>query len=299
MAHLSIKRWTKPERARWKCRRQRNKRKMKQRHWVLRFSWEGLDDCTHVLPQSNSLLRLSEYRNLLPLFVEQQTAFSTHPFCLNIAQSAAPWSLKAQHFSSSNSHWDESPEMDRVCFIEQLQTNTSKYIFWSYLRANCFLRSWKGFSDIDNISMIGQNRSGGKNVVFIYLFIYFGRSFWLVYSQPQNIKKKRKQSKLIKIRFNDVLGGKSMCGVNERTERESCKNRFWDQHGLTCWSQVKSLSQDCGFWSTGDGWPMSVPVSVHVQVDILWVWNFRSGAKISNLKCFYQDTFSTFSPFHE
>lgn len=53
------------------------------------------------------------------------------PLTVNIAHISVPWSLKAQHFSASNSHWDQSPEMEmqRICFIGQLQTNKSKYVF--------------------------------------------------------------------------------------------------------------------------------------------------------------------------
>lgn len=85
-----------------------------------------------------------------------------------------------------------------------------------------------------------------------------------------------------------------MSDVNERTERESCKNGLWNQHGLTCWSQLTSLSQDCGFWSWG--WMTYDPFLCLCT----FMWTFYECdisdlvQKISNLKCFYQDTFFSF-----
>lgn len=74
---------------------------------------------------------------------------------LNIAHIAVPWSLKAQHFSARNSHWDQSPEieMQRICFIGQLQPNKSKYVFWSCLCASHIQGEWEWLYDINNIAV--------------------------------------------------------------------------------------------------------------------------------------------------
>lgn len=146
-----------------RCSRQRNKGKMKQRDWE-----SGREAAVSSLlrwwlhPHSSAPLKPSEAfamcKPTSSLFIEQHLGsvarffFFFIPLTLNIAHMAVPWSLKAQHFSASNSHWDQSPEMEmqRICFIGQLQTNKSKYVFWSCFCADCFLRELKWLCDINN-----------------------------------------------------------------------------------------------------------------------------------------------------
>lgn len=135
MAHLSIKRWTNLKKQDDNV-ADREIRGKWNRDWVLRFSWGELDDCTHVLLQSHSLQRLLESQNLLPLFMEQQTAFSTHSFPWMLLTLLLPevWKHNISHPTTSTvpkaQRWKGCVSLDRC-----RQINLNMYFGHTFVSA--------------------------------------------------------------------------------------------------------------------------------------------------------------------